>query len=137
MHLRPGQWQLQCISSMVLVSPKCPAVGWSWWSQMVCSHNVPLFGMYIHSQKSRHLSLSIQPSCWFVVLICLCIFIARLSSAQAVVILLVRASWSRVLLGVGSSIVPAHTSTRASASCSMVKTGHTLVAAGSRLLPSM
>src|SRR5258708_2553809 len=122
---------------MVLVSLKCPAVGWSWWSWMVCSHNVSLFSMYIHLQKSRCLSLSIQLSSWFAVLICSHIFIARLSSMQAVVILLARASWSRVLLGVGSSIVLVHASTGASASCLMVKTRHTLVAAGSRLLPSM
>src|SRR5258708_36032821 len=122
---------------MVLVSPKCPAVGWSWWLQMVCSHNIPLFSTYIHSQKSRHPSFSIQPSSLFAVLICSHIFIVRSSSVQAVVMLLARALWSRVLLGVGSSIILAHTSTGVSVSCLLVKTGHTLVTAGSGLLPAM
>src|SRR5260221_12011775 len=137
MHLRLGQWNLWHTSSMVLVSPKCPAVGWSWWSWMVCNHNVPLFGMYICLQKSRHPSFSVHPSGWFAVLIHSHIFIVRSSSAQAVVMLSARASWSRVLLGVGSSIFLVHASTGVSVSCSLMETGHTLVAAGSGLSPSM
>src|SRR5258708_34410567 len=122
---------------MVLVSPKCPAVGWSWWLRMMCSHNVPLFGMYIRSWKSRHPSLSDQPSSWFAVLICPHIFIVRSSSVQAVVMLLARALWSRGLLGVGSSIVLVQAITGVLAICLLLKTMHTLVAAVSGLSPSM
>src|SRR5260370_35031603 len=50
---------------------------------------------------------------------------------------MVQASWSRVLLGIRSSMDPVHASTRTSASCSLVKTGHTLVAMASGLSPSV
>src|SRR5258708_35258961 len=50
---------------------------------------------------------------------------------------MVQASWSRVLLGIRSSMDPVHASTRTSASCSLVKTGCTLVAMASGSSPSM
>src|SRR5258707_1833775 len=50
---------------------------------------------------------------------------------------MVRALWSRVLLGVRSSMDPVCTSTRTSASCLLVKTRHMLVATASGLSPSV
>src|SRR5260370_29987914 len=51
MHPKPGQWKFHLMSLMVFVCLKWPAVGWSWWLQMIWRQRSWWSGTY--SQPSK------------------------------------------------------------------------------------
>src|SRR5258707_1028503 len=95
-------------------------------------------GTYRWSWKRRCPSCSIQPSGWFVALICPHIFLAKSSPAPIAAMSPSMALLSMVTpaVAVGSSMVPVRASTRSSARCSLSKIGRMLFAVGSCPSPS-